>query len=250
MKERGFTLAEIAIVLVIIGIMLAGGLGAFKAQTDSQRMRDGRAQMAEIKESLLGFAVQHGYLPCPADPALATFTEDRAANGTCNRAQGSIPGATLGLPRSTDPFNKPFTYRLTLGFADNGPASLPPVVTDSNQTLGVAGSCPLGSVAPAGMSFMLCSSGDILIYPTSGAAAPLASNVIAVVVMHYRHGPPNGVAGSADEQENTNNDVNFVSKLRAEDDPATPADEEYDDFTDWISPSILAARMLAAGKLP
>ncbi|MCX7204694.1 MAG: type II secretion system protein [Proteobacteria bacterium] len=250
MKERGFTLAEIAIVLVIIGIMLAGGLGAFKAQTDSQRVREGRAQLAEIKDSLLGFAVQRGYLPCPADPLLTTFVEDRAANGVCNRAQGAIPGATLGLARSTDPFNKPFTYRVTLGFADNGPASLPPVATDSNQTMGSAGSCPAGSIAPAGMSFMLCSLGDILIYPTSVPATPLASNVVAVVVMHYRHGPPNGVAGSADEQENTNNDVNFVSKLRVEDAPATPADEEYDDVTEWISPSILVGKMLAAGKLP
>lgn len=250
MRDRGFTLAEIAIVLVIIGIMLAGGLGAFKAQTDSQRVRDGRAQLAEIKESLLGFAVQKGYLPCPADPLLTTFVEDRAANGVCNRAQGVIPGATLGLARSIDPFNKPFSYRVTLGLADNGPASLPPVVTDSNQTLGAVGSCPLGSIAPAGMSFMLCSLGDIFILPTSGAATPLASNVAAVVVMHYRHGPPNGGVGSVDEQENTNNDVNFVSKLRVEDDPATPADEEYDDITDWISPSILVGKMLAAGKLP
>ncbi|AZN37222.1 type II secretion system protein [Iodobacter ciconiae] len=250
MKERGFTLAEIAIVLVVIGIMLVGGLGAFKAQTDSQRVRDGRAQISEIKESLLGFAVQHGYLPCPADPLLTTFVEDRAANGTCNRAEGSIPGATLGLARSIDPFNKPFTYRVTLGFADNGPASFPPAVSDSNQTLGAVGSCPAGSIAPVGVSFILCSSGDIFIFPSSGAPTPLASNVLVVVVMHYRHGPPNGVAGSVDEQENTNNDVNFVSKLRAEDDVATPVDEEYDDITDWISPSILAGKMLAAGKLP
>jgi prepilin-type N-terminal cleavage/methylation domain-containing protein len=31
MKERGFTLAEIAIVIVIIDMMLTGGLGAFNA---------------------------------------------------------------------------------------------------------------------------------------------------------------------------------------------------------------------------
>jgi prepilin-type N-terminal cleavage/methylation domain-containing protein len=34
MKQRGFTLPEIAIVLVMICIMLAGGLGAFKALKD------------------------------------------------------------------------------------------------------------------------------------------------------------------------------------------------------------------------
>ncbi|MDW5415461.1 type II secretion system protein [Iodobacter sp. CM08] len=247
MKQSGFTLAEIAIVLVIVGIMLAGGLGAFKAQTDAQRSNEGRAQLAEIKESLLGFAVQNGHLPCPANPALTTFVEDRAANGTCNRAQGRVPGASLGLAKSTDPYGQPFTYRVSTDFADNGPASAPPLITDSNQTLG---GCPVGSAAAAGISFMLCSRGDISVLPTSGAATPLASQLVAVIVMHFRHGPPNAGAGSVDEQENTSINTTFISKLRVDDNPATPVDEEYDDITDWISPSILIAKMLAAGKLP
>jgi prepilin-type N-terminal cleavage/methylation domain-containing protein len=241
MKERGFTLAEIAIVLVIVGIMLAGGLVALKAQTESQRMRDGRAQLAEIKESLLGFTLQNGHLPCPADPALATFLEDRSlATGLCNRSEGAIPGATLGLSRSIDPFSKPFTYRVEVDFADSGPLA--------NQTLGT--SCTAGDAAPVGMSFMLCSRGTLRVKATAAAATDLVSSAVAVIVMHYRHGPPNGVAGSADEQENTSNNSIFVSKLRVEDDPATPPDEEYDDVTDWISPSILVGKMLAAGKLP
>jgi type II secretory pathway pseudopilin PulG len=241
MKQSGFTLAEIAIVFVIIGIMLAGGLGAFKAQTDSQRVREGRAQLAEIKESLLGFALQNGHLPCPADPALTTFVEDRnPATGICNRLFGAIPGATLGLSRSIDPFSKPFTYQVETDFADSGAAS--------NQTL--AGSCTLGDAAPAGMSFMLCSRGALRVKATATAPTDLVSSAAAVIVMHYRHGPPNGVAGSADEQENANNNLIFVSKLRVEDDTATPADEEYDDVTEWISPSILVGKMLAAGKLP
>ncbi|MFC7420520.1 type II secretion system protein [Iodobacter arcticus] len=248
MKNKGFTLAEIAIVLVIVGIMLAGGLGAFRAQTDSQRMRDGRAQLAEIKESLLGFAVQYGHLPCPANPAANTGLEDRLANLSCNLAEGVVPWSTLGISRAGDPFNQPFRYRVSLDFADSGPPSVPPVATDSNQTLGA--NCPVGSVAPQGMSFMLCSRGDIMINATAAAATPLAANVVAVVVMHYRHGPPNGGAGSTDEQENTDNDLTFVSKLRVEDDSSSPADEEYDDISEWISPSILVSRMLAAGKLP
>jgi prepilin-type N-terminal cleavage/methylation domain-containing protein len=243
MMERGFTLAEIAIVLVIIGIMLAGGLGAFKAQTDSQRVREGRAQLAEIKESLLGFTLQNGHLPCPADPALTTFVEDRnLATGICNRLIGAIPGATLGLSRSIDPFSQPFTYQVEGDFADSGPAS--------NQTLGAASPCAGGATAPAGMSFMLCSVGTLRVKATAAAATDLVSSAVAVIVMHYRHGPPNGVAGSPDEQENTSNNSIFVSKLRVEDDPATPADEEYDDVTEWISPSILVGKMLAAGKLP
>jgi len=247
MKQSGFTLAEIAIVLVIVGIMLAGGLGAFKAQSDAQRSNEGRSQLAEIKESLLGFAVQNGYLPCPANPALTTYLEDRAANGSCNRAQGTMPGATLGLAKSTDPYGQAFIYRVTSDFADNGPPSVPAAVTDSNQTL--AG-CPAGSIAPVGMSFMLCSRGDIDIFATAAAATPLAAQVVAVIVMPFRHGPPNGSAGSADEQENTSINTRFVSKLRVDDDTATGADEEYDDITEWISPATLIAKMLAAGKLP
>ncbi|MGL4602588.1 MAG: type II secretion system protein [Iodobacter sp.] len=238
--NTGFTLVEIAIVLVIVGIVLAGGLSFFTAQVESQRLSEGRAQLAEIKESLLGFAVQRGYLPCPANPAAANTLEDRAANGQCNRAEGTIPGATLGLIRSTDPYGQPFTYRVTLAFADNGPPSVPPASTDSNQTLG---GCPGGSVAPPGLSFMLCSQGDISILAASGGTS-VALGLVSAVVMHFRHGPPNGAGGSADETENTNHDAVFISKFRDDDDP------EYDDITDAISPAILASRMLMAGKLP
>lgn len=246
-SNTGFTLVEIAIVLVIVGLMLAGGLSFFTAQVGSQRMSEGRAQLAEIKESLLGFVVQRGYFPCPANPAVTSMVEDRAANGQCNRAEGTIPGATLGLIKSTDPYGQPFTYRVTLAFADNGPASVPPASTDSNQTLG--GSCPGGAVAPLGMSFMLCSLGDISLLATSGGTG-LAFGLVSVVVMHFRHGPPNGAGGSADEQENTNHDAVFISKSRVDGDPDASVNVEYDDVTDAISPALLANRMLLAGKLP
>lgn len=223
------------------------GLIFFSAQVESQRMSEGRAQLAEIKESLLGFAVQRGYLPCPANPAAANTLEDRAANGQCNRAEGTIPGATLGLIRSTDPYGQPFTYRVTLAFADNGPASIPPVSSDSNQTLGEG--CSTGAVAPPGLSFMLCSRGDISLLPAVGSPG-LAFSLVSVVVMHFRHGPPNGAGGSADETENFNHDAVFISKLRVEDNPGSAGDEEYDDVTEVISPAILASRMLMAGKLP
>lgn len=246
-SKTGFTLVEIAIVLVIVGLMLAGGLSFFSAQVENQKLSEGRAQLAEIKESLLGFVVQRGYFPCPANPAATSMVEDRAANGQCNRAEGTIPGATLGLIKSTDPYGQPFTYRVTLAFADNGPASVPPASTDSNQTLG--GSCPGGSVAPLGMSFMLCSQGDISLLPAVGSPG-LAFGLVSVVVMHFRHGPPNGAGGSADEQENTNHDAIFISHPRVDNNEGSAADEEYDDITDAISPALLASRMLQAGKLP
>ena len=246
-SDTGFTLVELAIVLVIVGLLLAGGLSFFKAQVESQRLSEGRAQLAEIKESLLGFAVQRGYLPCPANPAAANTLEDRAANGQCNRAEGTIPGTTLGLTRSTDPFGRPFTYRVTLAFADNGPASVPPAITDSNQTLG---GCPGGSVAPPGVSFMLCSQGDISLLAASGGTG-VALGLVSVVVMHFHHGPPpDDVAGSVDEMENTDHDAVFVSHPRVDDNPNTAADEEYDDIAEAISPALLANRMLLAGKLP
>jgi prepilin-type N-terminal cleavage/methylation domain-containing protein len=246
-SNTGFTLVEVAIVLVIVGLLLAGGLSFFTAQAESQKLSEGRAQLAEIKESLLGFAVQRGYLPCPANPTATPLVEDRAANGQCNRAEGTIPGATLGLIRSTDPYGQPFTYRVMLDFADNGPATVPPASTDSNQTLGVG--CPGGAVAPPGVSFMLCSLGDISILTASGGSG-LAFGLVSAVVMHFRHGPPNGVAGSADEVENTNHDAIFISHPRVDNNTTTPADEEYDDITDAISPALLANRMLQAGKLP
>ena len=69
-KQRGFTLVEIAIVLVIVGILIGGFMMPLGIQIENKRRVDATRQIEQIKEALFGFAMAQGRLPCPsAHPA-------------------------------------------------------------------------------------------------------------------------------------------------------------------------------------
>ncbi|BCL77199.1 hypothetical protein JHS3_29350 [Jeongeupia sp. HS-3] len=220
--------------LVIVGMLLAGALQAARVMGEAQRVRDTRSELAEIREALLGFAVREGHLPCPADPAAtgaAIGVEDRSGD-VCNRFQGLLPWVALGLGQ-TDAFGRPFSYRVTDFYAN----------TDGKSFGGCGGNSP-----PAGVSFAMCSLGDINIFSAAVAGQDLARNVVAVVVSHGSYGPgPLQAGGVGDEAENADNDREFVSRERVD---GADGVAVYDDLTDWLPPATLLSRMLLAGRLP
>ena len=215
--NNGFSLVELAIVLVIVALLTSGLLLGISAQRNAAENTDARRQLENIHEALLGFAMANGRLPCPADPALTSAnatvgTEDRLnANSACNRIYGVVPWVTLGLPE-TDPWGRRFTYFANASFT----APLPP---------------------GAQSSFTLGTTGNANVKDGAGSANNIASSLPAVIVSHGS----NGVGTSGDEQENANSTLTFVSR--------TPGND-FDDLVVWIVPSILNARMVAAGRLP
>ena len=64
-KSSGFTLVELTLVLLIVALLMGGMMIPLSAQRDMQYIRETQQQMEEIKESLLGFVVSQGRLPCP-----------------------------------------------------------------------------------------------------------------------------------------------------------------------------------------
>lgn len=219
----GFTLVEMAIVLVIVGLLLGGLLMPLAAQIEQRRISETQKALDEINQALLGFAIANKSLPCPADPTLASGAAGAgqarafAASACTGGNSGALPWATLGVSE-TDAWGNRYTYRVTVGFADT--------VT----------------------FFTLSSLGDSTIRVTSGGTS-VASAIPAVIVSHGKNGSGAynttgtqlAVSADADEAENSNNDANFVSK--------TPT-ATYDDLVAWVSPNILFNRMVAAGRLP
>lgn len=260
LRNSGFTLVEMAVVLMIVGLLLGGLVPTITSQMDTQRTGETRRQMNEINEALLGFAVVNGRLPCPAQATLVTGTANAGIEAVvgnkcaCQEASGStdtiavygsaiecantsvtgvLPWATLGIA-GTDAWNRRYTYRVTTLFADKIAAN----------TFGTG--C---SATSSTSSFAICSTGapDIL-DATSGNF--VAENVPAVFVSHGKNGYgarlPDGsqipdTDGGNDEKENSDNDLSFVSHEFS---------LGYDDLIGWISPGILVNRMVAAGKLP
>jgi prepilin-type N-terminal cleavage/methylation domain-containing protein len=118
---RGFTLIEIAIVLVILTLLLVIVAPLAIGQAEISRRATTRARMDNIDKALVLFAQRNQRLPCPADGALDSTNalngaENRNATGDCigNQQTGIVPFRSLGLGEedATDGRNLRFTFRI------------------------------------------------------------------------------------------------------------------------------------------
>ena len=230
---RGFTLVEIAVAVFLITLVLGSVLGPLAAQVEQRQVTETEKRIEEIKEALIGFAAVNGYLPCPAKSA-TDGTEDRTA-GVCTAGKrvGFLPWVTLGVS-ATDPWGDLFRYSVVPAFAD---ATTVFDLTTPRDIV-IVGRQPLSPYAPINL--------------TNGGP----DGVPAVVLSHGKNAygatgeggfvraTPGGWAG--DEQVNATNATNFYSRVRTSLTTATGG--EFDDIVIWISPNVLFARMIAAGR--
>ena len=204
---------ELSIVLVIVGLVIAGMLVPLSAQMDQKNYNETQKAMAELRDGLIGYASSNGYLPCP--DITGEGLEDRdSTTGAClaNPAEGNLPWADLGMGKQ-DAWGRKYQYRVMKDFAN---------------------SVTRFTLASAGNSTLLMSISD-----TSGVT--LALRVPAVIVSKGKSGAGTGV----NEQENSDGDDNFVSDV-----PSAVAGNEFDDIVVWVPSTLLFNRMLSAGKLP
>lgn len=249
--ESGFSLVEMAIVLAIVTLLLAGLLPTISSQIEQQHRNETRKQLEEIRSALIGFAVTNGRLPCP--DTNNDGTEDFAASGVtevipnapytgqstrivspCNGG-GTIPYNQLGTAQ-IDGFGGTFVYNVTPVFAGKN--------VERWSGLYPAGS--LLSTDPNG-KFLLPDAGTLFVCSgtTNSATTPcptprLIDTAVAVVLSrgaNFALTP----APSIEENENTDNDYDFISHDNS---------PTFDDLVVWISPNTLFNRMVAAGKLP
>ncbi len=236
----GFTLAEMAIVLVIVSILMGGMVVGLTTQMDNAKQTQTEQTLVDIREALLGFAVAKNRLPCPAAPG-ATGVES-PTGGTCtNPWNGFVPGTTLGIG-PTDPqgyvldgWNQRIRYAVTTANAGAWDFT-------TSGRMSVVG---MTDLAP---DLRVCASATGITATTCGTATSLTDNAVAVIYSIGRNGGTGGTG--ADEAANpnpqsANNDRVFVSHT-----PAATAGNPFDDIVTWVSPYTLYSRMITAGRLP
>lgn len=230
---HGFTLIEMAISLVILGLLTTIFISPLGIQRDIQHRSSTHRQLLEIKEALMGFATINGYLPCPDSKALPDGIEDNrdATTGSCPQDEGILPWNTLAIS-ATDAWQHYFAYRVDADFSNQ--------LTPIHIGLGEANSgITVYSRDAQGNTINLISGNSrpaaiVLSYGENGLGA---TNTNQNTETNQQ-----AAATTVDEIENTDHDVTFASK--------PPAADGFDDQLIWLSPKVLINRMLTAERLP
>lgn len=235
--ENGFSLLEMAIVLAIVGLLLAGLLPTLSGQMDQQRRNETEDQLDEVKEALIGYALINGRLPCPASSS-SSGTESfavggSASNGNCsNFNNGFLPAMTLGLSQTDsegfaiDPWGRRIRYAVTSA--------------DSNAFTKTSGISSTG-ISALSPNLVVCSTASTNSSDCSASTQRLTTTAPAII---YSTGAKLGTGADESENPNPNNTENdrvFVNH--------TP-NGDFDDIVVWLSNNVLINRMVAAGKLP
>ena len=108
--QTGFTLIELAVVLVIIGVLVGSILGTLGARIDNTRRIETQEALENIKLALYGFAMSQDPVRLPCPDTTNDGIEDRAG-GSCTTltSPGNLPWATLGINRG-DAWASTFSY--------------------------------------------------------------------------------------------------------------------------------------------
>jgi prepilin-type N-terminal cleavage/methylation domain-containing protein len=250
--RNGFTLIEVMVVLVILTVVMSGLALPLAAQLQARRLDEARRQLDEAKEALLGFAVAHARLPCPASAAssgMESFADSGdAGNGNCsNFYDGFLPGATLGLAPLTGGFvHDPWmSTRGRVRYAVfGGGASVNGVVNPLTRANGMQ-AATLAGLGAAPHFIMVCSTGARASASSCGPAANQLTFRAAFVLLSL--GPNGGAepAPGTDEARNVAGNPVFVHH-----EPSAAAGNEFDDLVTWVPVHLVANRLLVAGRLP
>lgn len=104
---KGFTLLEVAIVLVIVGLLLAGGVNLLSGSADTSKYKQTQNELHEVKEALIAYYTQLKRLPCP-DTGNDGLEETSCVTG--NALRGFLPHVTLGIGGSGDAWGERIKY--------------------------------------------------------------------------------------------------------------------------------------------
>lgn len=217
--HRGFTLIELAMVAVVLGLLMGGLLGPLTIQAENNRRHEAQAELEKIGEALLGYAMVTGRLPCPnTDGQGDENREKNRCHGSGNVYHGLVPWKVLGVGR-LDPWGNRFAYAVSAVFSDQ-PLAQP-------------------AIAPADMGAITVVNGVDFTPALVLSHGPNGHGAISG--HHVRQSLPS----SATEKDNGNQDARFV--LAEYNDTVAQA---FDDQMVWLSPFVLKNRLYQAGQLP
>ena len=242
-EAGGFTLVEVAIVLVILGVLARALLAPLGERLDERRREATRQRLDAVHRALVGHLATQGVLPCPLQAASATgsATADEGAwnapAAPCPSGQGGVPAATLGVAGPIDPagsllddWGRPLQYAVSLATSDRaGEGDLPDWTT--------AGELPRVGLRHLRADLVLCRR-------AAAGACPRAERRADAIAFVVRSRGAEDLPRDA-ERENVDGDAVFAVAP-----PSIVAGQRFDDLLVWASRDELAYWLLRAEWLP
>jgi prepilin-type N-terminal cleavage/methylation domain-containing protein len=239
-RQRGFTLIELAIVMLVLTILAAGVLVPLTSSIQMKRYEATQQLLEEAKQALIGFAMSHKpasgrpYLPCP--DTNNDGIEDRPA-GHCENQEGNFPWATLGVGNA-DAWGNRLRYRVTTDPSGASPDDFADSSKGFNNTPKIKLADQLRVCTPPTCTQIVDDGGGV-------EGVPVIS---AIIVSHGPNGwgalNANGTAqappplNNPDELENTNSDTKFISRAPT---------QEFDDLLIALPTAVLVSRACLSG---
>ncbi|MBF0427908.1 MAG: type II secretion system protein [Magnetococcales bacterium] len=195
--HSGFSLVEMAVVMVILSSIIGGGLVTLSGAREKQQRQKTNIALEKIRDALIGYASTNGRLPCPDVANLVTPTLFDGLGdviGTaCQQNYGVLPWQDLDL-EPFDSWGNYFSYHIAAQY------NAPPLIS-CRTTIG-----------------------NLQVRQNSNTGLLLADNVAAIVISHGANGAgridmtPTLLApfftrtsvSDPNETENTNNDLLFI----------------------------------------
>lgn len=247
LNHKGFTLAEMAVVVLLIGIAMTMGLKMITATLQNTAITETKSKQERIKMALIGYLRTNGRLPCPDGDATPDGNEAATCNANAAQGYGVVPWITLGLSRDDvlDGWRNYFTYRV----ANRRPAA---VVKDWTTTTNTT-SFDIGQLTAP--------SAALTIQELNAAGAALVATTtqaVAVILSHGRNGlgaetvkgnnvtnPP--AANAGERTNNTAGTAIFVKRPIT--DSSTAFNGPFDDILTFMSPQDLLQPLINEGTL-
>jgi len=223
-NQRGFSLIELAIVLVIVTLLIGGLAVPLSAQIQARRIAETNKTLEDAREAIIGFSRTRGgklYLPCPDTDG--DGVENRTA-GNCDAQVGALPWITLGTGEQ-DAWGNRLRYEVDPAFS---------IKTGFVQSTPVTGAPP---------TLGICN--------VSGCTSPIPE-IVFVVVSHGQNKSggtnTNSITSTApagaDELDNLDANKIYISHEQTK---TSATSAEFDDLLVWISLSQLIPRACPNG---
>lgn len=262
-KQSGFTLIEIAVVLVIVGMLVGSFIGSITQRIETTRRDNAKKQLEDIKTALLGFASVQGRLPCPTTASGAGQEQPASGTGLCTVQHGFVPGRTLGINGSynrdillIDSWGNPFRYSVT----DTNANAFTKPSGIKDTTMAVLES-------PAFPDFVICDRASTAATSCSAGVNTLINSTPFIVLSLGKDGSNFAGAIAPNTNQGENSGEFLVAANAAGENIAYTVGNNtvftkmsysgvgstaglFDDIIVWVSSYVLYSRMIETGQLP